>query len=267
MKDLILLKIGGSVCTEKSRSVFKGRASVVKRIAGEILDARKSRDFRLIVVNGAGPFGHVNVKQYDINDGLKTERDFEGYAKTICDCSYLNWKVADILRESGLHAFPYPTSSVVVQNKKRISSFNADVIRRGWGSDESLVPVMNGTMVPDLSVGGSVISGDTVLWYLTKTLRPKLLVFATDVDGIFTGDPTLDRKAKLLERITKTNFGEVKGWISGSSGVDVTGGMLGKVEKMLDLDVECVVVNGNFPGRVRKALLGEEVTRTVVTGR
>ena len=46
--------------------------------------------------------------------------------------------------------------------------------------------------------------------------------------------------------------------------MDVTGGMLGKVEKLLLLNSRTVIVNGNEPGRVRKALLGEDVRGTVV---
>ncbi len=264
MKDLVLLKIGGSVCTEKSKGRFIVRVPAVRRIAKEVAAAREAGGFGLIVVNGAGPFGHVNVKDYDINDGLKTERDFEGYVKTICDCTYLNWKISDILRQEGVPAFPFPSSSVIVQEKKRIASFGLDVVKRAWDSSQSLVPVMNGTMVPDVRIGGSVVSGDAVLEHLARRLRPRTMVFATDVDGIFTADPNVDCRAKLIESVDESSFHDVRKSLSGSSNVDVTGGMLGKVERLLGIGTRCLIVNGNVPGRVRKALAGEEVTGTVI---
>jgi isopentenyl phosphate kinase len=224
----------------------------------------KDRPFRLLVVHGAGPFGHVNVKDYDINDGLESPRDFEGLSKTNCDCTYLNWAVSDNLRKEGLVTYPFPTSSVVVQDKKRIVDFNIDPVRKLWNSNEDIVPVMNGIMVPDLHLKASVISGDGVIEYLGARLKPKLVVFATDVDGIYDSDPRSNRRAKLISTVSKDSYGEVRAGLSGSKGVDVTGGMLGKMERLLGMNVRTLIVNGNVPGRVRNALLGKPVKSTEI---
>ena len=264
MKDLILLKIGGSICTEKSAGKFKVKEKTVKSIAEEIAGARSHREFRLLVVNGAGPFGHVNVTNYDIDNGLRKPRDWEGYAKTVCDCSYVNYAVSEALRKSGLLSIPYPSSGVIVQSGKKIISFYIDVIKRLWEQNYEIVPVMNGTMVPDLKLRGSAMSGDAVIEYLAKKLDVNMAIFATDVDGIYTADPKKNEKAKLIDVITRANFEEIKSGITGSSNVDVTGGMLGKVEKLISLRVKTIVINGNIPGRVRDALLGREVEGTVI---
>jgi len=264
MRELILLKIGGSVCTQKSAGKFRVRAGPVARIAAEIAGARKQRPFRLIVVNGAGPFGHVNVLNYDINDGLRTARDYEGFAKTVADCAYLNWRIAEILRRKGLLAYPLPSSSVVVQSRKKISSFCVDAMRTLWASCEDIVPVMNGTMVPDVGLGGSVVSGDAVIERLAGAMATSLVIFATDVDGIFTADPRKSARARLVQEVTKENFDRLRKGISGSSGADVTGGMLGKAERLLALGCPSVIVNGNRPGRVGGALMGRPVKGTVI---
>ena len=264
MKDLIVMKIGGSVCTEKSKGKFKARLKPVARIASEIVEARKEKDFRLVVVNGAGPFGHVNVTDYDIDDGLKTLRDFEGLSKTVCDCAHLNYMVSDALRKKGLVTIPYPTTSVTISSGKKIVSLYLDVIKRFWDADSGIVPVMNGDMVPDLKMKGSVVSGDAVIEELSNRLGVKRIVIATDVDGNYTTEPKKGSKAKLVDVVTKENFKELRSGISGSSNTDVTGGMLGKVERLLSLGTETIVVNGNAPGRVRDALLGKPVKGTVV---
>jgi isopentenyl phosphate kinase len=267
MQDLIILKIGGSVCTQKGKGKFAVRAGAVRRIAHEIAAARKARDFSLLVVNGAGPFGHVNVKEYDINEGVRTEHDFEGFYKTISDCSYLNWKVAEILRKEGLFAYPFPTSSIAVQSKKKIVTFEIEAVKRMWDSNPHAVPVMNGTMVPDLKMGGSVVSGDAVIEHLSGRLHPQLVVFATDVDGIFTSDPRKRRGARLIELVTQENFEDVEKFLSGSAATDVTGGMMGKVERLMGIGCDVLIVNGNSPGRVGKALSGEAVRGTLVKSR
>ncbi len=264
MNDLVLLKIGGSVCTEKAKGSFRVKTGPVKRIAREIMEARKEKGFRLLAVNGAGPFGHANVTEYDINHGLKSPRDYEGFMKTIADCGYLNWKVSDIMRREGLLTIPYPTSSVVIQSDRRITTFFIDVLKRLWEANPDIIPVMNGTMAPDISLGGSVVSGDTILQYMAERLNPEVMVFATDVDGIFTADPKKDRKARLIDYMTKQNFHEIRAGISGSSNVDVTGGMLGKVEKLLRLRNRTIIVNGNVPGRIRNAILGEDIRGTII---
>lgn len=264
MRDLILMKIGGSVCTEKGRGRFRVRTQAIGRIACEIAEARKGREFRLLLVNGAGPFGHVNVVDYDINNGLESPRDFEGFVKTVCDCAYLNHKVSDTLRKKGLPAYPFPSSSVIVQSDKRIVSFCLDVVKGLWQSNPDIIPVMNGTMVSDLKLKGSVVSGDRPIEYLAERLAPKLVVFATDVDGIYTADPRKDRKARLIGSISKDEFSELRFGIEGSSSTDVTGGMLRKIERLVELGTRTLVLNGNVPGRVRDALLGGEVKGTVI---
>jgi isopentenyl phosphate kinase len=262
--DLVLLKIGGSICTEKSKGRFKVKKKTVKRIATEILEARKQRDFRLLVVNGAGPFGHVNVAEYDIDNGLLKPPDFDGFSKTVCDCDYVNYMVSEILRENGHLAYPFPSSSVIAQSGKKIITFNFDQLKRLWDISPDIIPVMNGTMVPDLELKGSVVGGDAVIEHIAKNLSVSMVIFAADIDGIFTRDPKKNKKAKLIDVITKENFEDLKHGISGSASIDVTGGMLGKVERLLSTRTETLVINGNKAGRVRDALLGKNVKGTVI---
>ena len=264
MKDLVILKIGGSVCTDKSRNSFRVRSDVVKRIGKEIRDARMEKAFRLIVVNGAGPFGHLNVKRYDINNGLHTEKDYEGFSKTLSDCTYLNWKVSDTLRSAGLVTMPYPSSSVAIQVKKKLVSVYLDNMKRIWDANDSVIPVLNGTMVPDMKLGSSPMSGDAIIEYLARRLSPKSIIFLTDVDGVFDKDPNRFADAKLLKTITKDDLGSIKRYATGSSNVDVTGGMLGKLKNLLELNSQCYVVNGNRPGNTRAVLLDEPVKGTLI---
>jgi isopentenyl phosphate kinase len=81
------------------------------------------------------------------------------------------------------------------------------------------------------------------------------------VDGVLRGDGT------LVERLSAADFQALKPELVGAAGVDVTGGMLHKVERLLDLAAQGVpglILNGAVPGRLRSALRGEDVVGTVI---
>jgi isopentenyl phosphate kinase len=90
-------------------------------------------------------------------------------------------------------------------------------------------------------------------------------VIATDVSGIFDGDPKKNKDAKLVKEITKTNIGKIA--VSGSRGVDVTGGMKRKVSELLEvaeLGITSQVVSGVKAGELKAALLGNEELGTTI---
>ena len=58
MSDLMILKLGGSVITDKSTSYATADEKNIELIANEILKCKKDFNFKLIIVHGAGSFGH-----------------------------------------------------------------------------------------------------------------------------------------------------------------------------------------------------------------
>ena len=62
-----LVKLGGSVITDKARPLVF-RAQVTRRLARELAPSVSEG---LIVVHGAGSFGHVRAAEYDLANGLK----------------------------------------------------------------------------------------------------------------------------------------------------------------------------------------------------
>jgi len=92
-----------------------------------------------------------------------------------------------------------------------------------------------------------------------------LVIFCADVDGVFEADPKRSRKAKLIPVLDAESLRALKR--SEAKNADVTGSMYFKLERMLAIarDCEkCMIVNGNVPGRLEKALQGKEVVSTVV---
>ena len=62
-KPLILLKLGGSLITDKTKP-YTANIPVIKRLAREIHEAREEKDINLIVGHGGGSFPHVSAKKY-----------------------------------------------------------------------------------------------------------------------------------------------------------------------------------------------------------
>jgi isopentenyl phosphate kinase len=96
-----------------------------------------------------------------------------------------------------------------------------------------------------------------------KAYRIEKVIEVGDTDGVY------DENGKNIDRINLKNFNQIKKAISGSRATDVTGGMLHKVEEALALakkdKTPTILVNGNKPGSLKKAILGHLVVSTLIT--
>ena len=253
-----LVKLGGSVITDKSKlRTFK--AGACNRLAKELLAA----DDALGVVHGAGSFGHIEAKKHSLQEGFKEDAQLKFVAKVQRDVRELNLKVLESLIDSGIRAVSVPPAAAGVFWDGKIQSFDPEpfesVLRLG------LTPVSFGDVVPDESMGFSICSGDLIMEALAKEFKPVLVIFCADVDGVFEADPKRSRKAKLIPVLDAESLRALKR--SEAKNADVTGSMYFKLERMLAIarDCEkCMIVNGNVPGRLEKALQGKEVVSTVV---
>jgi aspartokinase-like uncharacterized kinase len=95
------------------------------------------------------------------------------------------------------------------------------------------------------------VTSDSITGYIAGELRSEKLVLVTDVDGVYTEDPKDNPDATLIEEISA---GELSRRDSRTS-----------VDKYLpriisEARLDCYVVNGNHPDRVR-AILDNEMPR------
>jgi aspartokinase-like uncharacterized kinase len=98
------------------------------------------------------------------------------------------------------------------------------------------------------------VSSDSLAMYISDLLKAKLLI-ATDVDGIYTHDPSHD-DAKLIKFISAKkllNFGETS--------VDEF-----LPELLIRYNSNCYVVNGKYPDRVISIIEGESSKYTLIGG-
>ena len=92
------------------------------------------------------------------------------------------------------------------------------------------VPSTGGDIVPDLSMGFSIVSGDQLAVHMARSLHASMLIFATDVDGIFDSDPKQNQKARLIRKLRLSTVRKVTA-STGAEATDVTRGMRGKLEE------------------------------------
>lgn len=257
-KNMQILKLGGSVITHKDE-YLSPHTENIKRLAQEISATKKP----LIIVHGAGSFGHPVAKKYNISDGLKSSDQLVGFSETHQSMTRLNQIIVDTLLEAGVPAFGISASSMVVTKDRRLVDLDLSIIK---GCLElGLIPVMYGDAVLDTEQGFAILSGDQLIVRLAIDLEAERIIFGSDVDGIYTSNPKLDPDAKLIQRVSLSHM---TAEVGGATNTDVTGGMLGKLkeaEEAVMAGAEVVFLNADAENRVKSALLGEKVMGTILT--
>ncbi|NYZ74953.1 isopentenyl phosphate kinase family protein [Candidatus Micrarchaeota archaeon] len=264
MENLVVLKLGGSVVTVKEGDM-QARKGTIKKLAKAIAEAKKENPaLTLVVVNGAGCFGHAVVKKHGIKDGVKTVEQKIAFGDTHWCVNALNQLIVRALLDAGVPAIGLPPSSLLDQDNKRIAHF--DLAKTRQFLEFGMVPVLYGDFVLDSAQGGSVVSGDQLVTYIARELKAERMVFASDVDGVCDSDPKTNPNAVCVKLVSEKNKDEVLAKLEGAKTTDVTGGMKGKITELLEEAriTPIFIVNGNRAKRVQKALLGKKVTGTLV---
>ena len=254
---MILIKLGGSVITDKSQYKSFNQEQTA-RLCKEIAASGKG----VMIVHGAGSFGHVIAKQYSLQGGLQDFRQVPAVAQVQYDVRELSQKVVAELMKVGIPAVSVPPGSCFVMDNGRLVADNDEAIKRL--AHLGVMPILFGDVVADRTKGFGICSGDQAMEVLARIFKPEKIVFVSDVDGIFTADPKKDPDAKLIPKADRKMLDNLDSELIVA---DVTGGIRGKIEEMLSMcgdSGECILVNGTVPGRLLSLLKGEEVVCTKV---
>lgn len=255
--NLIILKLGGSVITEKKEERKKINRQNLERLSLEIARAKKKKDFSLIIIHGAGSFGHIIAKRFGLNEGYKNKAQIKAITELYCDLKELNLEVIKSLKNKGLNAIPFQQSSAWRLRDKEINNPNLDIIKKYLRLD--FIPVLYGDLLIDDKLGFSVLSGDKIAHCLAKKLKAQRVILGTDVNGIFNRDPKIYKNARLFRKIGGENIKKISA--GKSTAVDVTGGMGGKVSELIKLakiGIKSEIINISKAGILEKALLEQE---------
>lgn len=279
---MIILKLGGSILTNKDSKEPEVNYTNLNRIALEIKESlinngmdnfknNNSSNQSLVIIHGAGSYGHPPAKKYEIgkefnNDQYPKKR--LGFSKTQICVKKLNTIICDVLVSHGLPCVSIQASSFITTKNKRINNFNLNLIERYL--DEGFIPVIYGDVVLDDELKVAVLSGDQILQYMAINLNlssksnKKEVILGTDVNGVYTRNP---KKYKDAKHIPILNSLEDIEELDTTTNIDVTGGMVGKIKELLELvniGIESKIINANEPGAIIDALNNKDIKGTVI---
>ena len=247
---MILIKLGGSIITNKERPL-SARKKTIENIAKNL----KKIDEPLIIVHGGGSYGHYWSVKYDMHT---QPRKYDTHGVSIVKNSMieLNKIILDSLLKNKLNPYCLPPTDFMTGNKpmsKKIKEIEK-IARSG------LIPITFGDALWYGQNKTYILSGDKIMTYLSKILRPRLSIFALNEDGLYS-----DLKSKKLIYELKSE----KPTISENT-MDVTGGMTRKVEeasKIAKMGISVFFVNGNKPERIVKAVKNRKFEGTLFRGK
>lgn len=225
MKNVILVKLGGSIITDKT-TPYKARPDAIKRLAREI---KKFDNLHIVIAHGSGSFGHTSAKEFGGKKGYKSKW---GIAKVARDAMEINRIVMDILIEEGLPAISLRPMSMILTNKSKIKNQLFEIIEEVL--NQGLIPVVYGDVIWDKKWKSTIYSGEKTLneigVYLTKKgFNVDRIIQVGETNGVY------DKKGNTIPLINKNNWKKIKDYIFKNKTADVTGGMKHKIENALSI--------------------------------
>jgi isopentenyl phosphate kinase len=251
----IFLKLGGSLITDKTK-VEHARKPVIRRLAREIKVTRETRpDLRIVLGHGSGSFGHVAAKKHGTRQGVQDQSGWQGYAEVAAAAARLNQIVTDVFVAEGVPVVSLPPSASARCDDGRLSYLDTFVLRALL--EHELVPMAQGDVALDTARGATIVSTEDVFIYLVREFQPTHILLAGEVAGVYERS---DMTGAIIPVITPDNVARYAAALGGSHGTDVTGGMIGKVNQMLDVvrhhpTIEARIFSGAVRGNVRRLLI------------
>ena len=224
-EDLIVLKFGGSLITEKTSTVPKVKMDAINQIANKLKNSTK----RIIIVHGAGSYGHPIAKKHELSKGLNNKSEQKkAIDKTRKQVYELNQLLCSKLENVGIKTKTVIPSETMKTNGPKIiekfpvEEFNSIIQKKK-------IPVTYGDVTEDLSQGICILSGDVIMMELARIYKPQLSIFVMDYPGVIEGDPK-NLESKIIPLVNSEIRESIRKYYRKGDGTDVTGGLVGKLD-------------------------------------
>lgn len=232
------------------------------RLASEIAAAQvQTPAQQLVIGHGSGSFGHVVAKRYATISGVHTPEAWRGFAEVAASAAALNTLVTNTMRDAGLPVIRFQPSASAIAERGHIISLALDPIRRAYS--QGLIPLIYGDVAFDDTLGGTIISTETVFTYLAMNLPVNTILLVGEVAGVYDVDGV------VIPEITPDSLDSVRDALGESRGTDVTGGMLTKVSDMVGLverfpSIRVRIIDGMIQDNLVRALRHETGFGTLI---
>lgn len=220
-KPIIMVKIGGSVITDKTKPMT-AKLTVIKNIASDLkkIYTTYKDSYQFIIGTGAGSFGHYKVVQHKCakHGNINSERELVAIADIHSSVAYINSVFVQACIENSLPVVAVPPLTTMM----RIIPFSIQ---------EGLIPVFHGDVIVTEN-SYAIYSTEQIFQILIEQYLNKKPIHA--IFQLMNVHGVLDKNGKTIPHITKDNWLEYKTEINSSTnGFDVTGGIIHKVEESL----------------------------------
>ena len=253
-RPIAIVKLGGSVITRK-REVEKLRPKIVARLASEIASIRSHR---LVVLHGAGSFGHPGAVRFglarppaaDTAPGARVR----GAAIVSAEVRRLHLTVLRALVAAGARPWSVPPATLAEQRAGELLRLETGPFAQAL--EAGFTPVSFGDVVLDREWGSSILSADTLALALIGPLGPARVVFVSDVPGVHPPGPVPKGRRPVVRELTDATLADLS---PSAGGPDVTGGIRGKVAVMRAIarrGVDAGLISGLSDGSLVRAVEG-----------
>jgi isopentenyl phosphate kinase len=262
-KGLIFVKLGGSLITDKKQPLT-ARPDIIRQISIEIAAVRDQfPSMPLLIGHGSGSYGHAVAHKYHTQQGGEGAAYWHGFAEVWQAARKLNQIVVEECHQAGLPIIAFPPSAAVIAKNKAFKRWDLQPMQ--FALSHNLIPLIQGDVIFDNDLGGTIFSTEELFHYLCGKLHPERILLAGLDKGVYI-NPT--EPGDIFPKITPANYKDVESALSGSQATDVTGGMIAKVKLMLELvqnypSLIIQIFSGAEPDNIKKALAGESLGTTI----
>lgn len=257
MKDIVFVKYGGSIITNKGKAMSVSSNTI--HLLNEQIQYLLAGDasFTFVIGNGGGSFGHYFANKYQLSPISAEPKKIFGVCKGKNGNNYLNQIVVEDLLNRKISACSVRISTPYMMNNEN----------KSWDEvllclDNNIIPVIYGDFVVLTNMKYNIISTEQafndlanyIYKYRRNEYKLKKIVFCTNTNGV------LDANGKNISNITPNFIDDSIFW-NCPKGYDVTGGMIEKVKKALQLSnyAPVQIINGKVENNLVKAINGENI--------
>jgi isopentenyl phosphate kinase len=251
--NFIIIKLGGSVITQREGGFdTENTYSLAREIAGYGQPA--------VIVHGGGSFAKRVLLEHKVkSDFISSEQQVlvEQFRETM---ERLNHLLLGVFESAGLRCVSIVPHTVLASNDGDIVECDSAKVR-GLLAD-GIIPVLYSDILTDRSGQYYACSGDKIASYLTKALRPKAVLFLTDVDGVYEHYPPESEGVKPLAVADATFLAHMPH--------NYTVGQSDMYEKLAQaiacapFTELCCILNGRVRGNIINALQGLQVGTKII---
>ena len=265
----IVIKFGGALITKKDQECV-ANVEIIRNLCSVVHNITQ-HGIQVILIHGAGSFGHLKAKRWRLNEGhipnFQIEGDVcnsqhEAVEQVRSDMLTLNAIVVSELKKFDLDVLSHPphtwASNLGPHFDGPLDAFTANT--------PNIVHVSFGDVVDvDGDAQFGILSGDDLVARLSLELHDiESLIFAMGgVDGLLRVPPHVAKDEDLIEEWSP----EIDYEGFHQSDIDVTGGIGLKINRghlVAQSGIGVHLVNGEFPSRILSLVIGEAWRGTTI---